>query len=326
MNDHDIHYLCLDMGGTGSRGALMDATGQELAHATGPKGALSLGADRSAEVIWHIWEEIAKMRGTHMPDISRTIVGAGIAGAGFSRRLDSLKRQLSDFHAVHIAGDGYVALLAATDGKAGSLISVGTGVAALRLHRDGTVQSVSGWGFPAGDAGSGAWIGFQVFSDYLKYLDRVETDRPFDPAPLVPLLDEIGPDATRVIRWQANAEPADFGRFAPLVVEGARAGHPYCRCLMKEAALEIGRVALSLTRSVPGEAADDVLHLSGGLGAPLLPYLQQGFGQFNWQLSNRRAETGAFLLASGRAQHQTLRPRPGLAARPDTGAATVSGT
>ncbi|HHS82425.1 MAG TPA: hypothetical protein ENJ68_02795 [Devosia sp.] len=326
MNEHAIHYLCLDMGGTGSRGALMDAAGRELARASGPQGALSLGAERSAGVVRHIWGKIAEMRGVQMPEKSRTVLGAGIAGAGFSRRLAHLKRQLSDFRAVHVAGDGYVALLGATDGKAGSLISVGTGVAALRLHRDGTVQSVSGWGFPAGDAGSGAWIGFQAFSDYLKFLDRVETDRPFDPAPLASLLEEIGTDATQVIRWQANAEPAEFGRLAPLVVEGAQRNNPYCRCLMDEAAREIGRVARALSRGVAGEPADDVLHLSGGLGAPLLPYLQQGFGKFNWQLSAGSAVTGAFLLASGKAQHLSLRPRPGLGVKGNREAAQTPGT
>ena len=69
--------------------------------------------------------------------------------------------------------DGYGALIAATGGKPGILLAVGTGVAAMCLNPDGRCLYASGWGFPGGDLGGGAWNGLQAATALTRHLDGV---------------------------------------------------------------------------------------------------------------------------------------------------------
>lgn len=51
-------YFCLDIGGTGTRGALLNSSGKKLAHAEAKAGALSLGIEQTQDAIQAIWDRI----------------------------------------------------------------------------------------------------------------------------------------------------------------------------------------------------------------------------------------------------------------------------
>ncbi len=296
------------MGGTGTRGALFNSDGAELARAQGPAGALSLGAAQSAAAVLQVWGEICLALGRPCAPAGDVKMIAGVAGHGLPGMTELLKRELGDFGEIDVVGDGYGALLGATGGKPGVLISVGTGVGALRLDERGRTKSVSGWGFPAGDRGSGAWIGLQLTGDLLLHLDGIDPDPPLPGDLAADLLDIMGHTPRDIMNWHMGAQPRDFASLAPLVAGGAKKGNAYCNALVARAAGEISRVARALECK-----GNETVFLRGGLAETLLPHCRKQAGDINWTLSGGDPVNGLFLMATGQAPKQVLLPRFRLA-------------
>ncbi|WP_051332605.1 BadF/BadG/BcrA/BcrD ATPase family protein [Cucumibacter marinus] len=306
-----MHHFCLDIGGTNTRGALFHPDGQELARAKGPGGALSLGVDQAETSIRSVWRDISGRIGSQAPDPGDVAVLAGIAGFNFRDRARQLCDRLADFADTELVSDGYGALIAATNGRPGAMIAVGTGVAAMRLYEDGHSAFLSGWGFPAGDLGSGAWIGLRVMSDTLKRLDGSPV-RP-QPAPRFTqaVLDLTGRSVPELIDWHTGARPADLARLAPLVVEGAAAGDAYCRSVLDGAAREIADAGLALYPEGRG-----TIFLTGGLGASLAQGCGEAEPGIDWVTKEFDPIIGIHLIATGVAPPERIAPRPGLTPQP----------
>ncbi len=301
-----MHFFCLDIGGTETRGAIFTKDGGLIGRAKGAGGALSLGVEQAEAAIRAVWEEIA----ASAADLSAhsTEICAGVAGFSLPGRAAALSDRLHDFAGVSCVGDGYAALLAATEGRPGALISVGTGVTALRLDEDGETLALGGWGFPAGDLGSGAWLGLQLVGLLTKHLDGVPLQPPF-PAGLQQELQQIaGTTAADLIQWQTTARPRQFGSLVPPLVTSAEAGDEFSEHLLAMAGREIADLARALYRGRPGEVV-----LSGGLGAILAPYCRVAAPQMDWLTKAIDPVAGLFLLATGKAPQQRLKPRPGFA-------------
>lgn len=304
-----MQFFCLDIGGTETRGALLTHDGTVRARAKGPGGALSLGAAQAEESIRTVWSEIQHALTPESVSPGDTKLFAGIAGRGLPGRAEELGARLNDFAHTHFVGDGYGALLSATDGQPGALISVGTGVTAQRLDASGDTLALSGWGFPAGDHGSGAWLGLWLTGALTQYLDGVTFDPPF-PAALADAVMEIaGDDPNQIMAWQTTAKPQAYGSLAPLIVDCAATGDPFCQHMLRSAASEIVRLASALYNGKHGD-----IHLSGGLGAVLLPYCCEQAPAFGWQTGSIDPVTGIHLMATGQAPDEKLLPRPKLSA------------
>lgn len=303
-----MYIFCLDVGGTRTRGALFDATGVELARATADGGALSLGVTRSHAAIETVW--LSVFEAADRTDISRknTRLLAGVAGYNLPGRCAALQVELSDFADVYITGDGYGALLAATGGQPGALISVGTGVVAMRLDAAGKTLGLSGWGFPAGDLGSGAWLGLQLIGDLTKHLDGIVMDPPFPAA----LADEIagvtGRTASEIMDWHCTGKAAHFGSLAPLIVSRAATRDAYCLRMLKRCAAEIVAIAGALFPQGSGD-----VFLGGGLGPTLKPHCAAAAPGFNWQATKGDPLLGLLTIETANAPRESPLPRPGYA-------------
>jgi len=304
-----VQFFCLDVGGTETRGALFDESGTKLAQATGIGGALSLGANQAEVSIRDVWVKITQATGPEIANVSNTALLAGIAGKGLPGRANDLATRLGDFAQTHFVGDGYGALLAATNGQPGAIISVGTGVTAIRLDEKGNTLALSGWGFPAGDLGSGAWLGLQLVGALTKHIDGVTFDPAFPSDLAEKTMQIVGHDPNDIMAWHTSAKPREYGNIAPLIVKSAEAGDPFCQQMLSAAASEIVNLAKALYPSEPGE-----VHLLGGLGAILSPYCINQAPQFIWQVSSADPVQGICLLATGRAPDENLIIRPGIAA------------
>ncbi len=296
--------FCLDIGGTTTRGALFSDKHQLLARARGSGGALSLGVDQAEAAIRAVWRDIASEVGV---DPATTRVGIGIAGNGLTERVSALKTRLTDFAETIIVGDGYGALLAATGGKPGAIISVGTGVAALRLKPDGWTLSISGWGFPAGDRGSGAWIGLQAMSALTRHFDGVSLDPPITDGFVQQAHDIIGRTESGIQDWLTTGRARHYARLAPLVLEGSLAGDAFCRSVFTSAAREIADVGLALYPEGSG-----TIHLMGGLGAAMAADCAKAAPGLIWHPAEVEAVDGLFLLVTGTAPDEKLLARPHL--------------
>ncbi|HHG89334.1 MAG TPA: hypothetical protein ENJ90_02480, partial [Devosia sp.] len=178
QNKSGRFLFCLDVGGSKTRGALFDSEGKELARASAAGGALSLGVECSRNALVEVWNKLCEVAPEAGPSVANTELWAGIAGLSLPGAVEQLALELSNFATTNFVNDGYGALLGATGGGPGALISVGTGVVALRLDRAGRCLTLGGWGQPAGDIGGGAWLGREVLSHLFKQLDGVETALP----------------------------------------------------------------------------------------------------------------------------------------------------
>ncbi len=291
-------FLCLDLGGSKSTGALYAADGTVLVRATGPAGALSLGTDATLAAVQAIWSgmgqaaEIAALTDVHI----------GLAGIGLRDWVAQVRANLTQFHSVRCVSDGFGALLDATGGQPGVLIVIGTGVVAMRLNPDGTFLTASGWGFPAGDLCGGAWIGMQATAGLTRFLDGVT------PAPAARLADQMmqitGRTASAIMVWLTSGRAGDYAQLAPIV---AGSDDPFARHIMTAAGTEIAAIADALHNGTPG-----VVRVAGGLGPALLSFCVHAAPRHDWQSMDADPLRGLFLMASGQAPDERLVPRPGL--------------
>jgi glucosamine kinase len=292
--------LCLDLGGTKSNAALFAGDGTVLARATGPAGAVSLGAEVTLAAVNALWDGVHS--GGLLPE--QTDLMIGLAGIGLRDRVREVKDRLGHFRAVHCVSDGYGALIDATGAAPGVLVVIGTGVVAMRLNADGSFLTASGWGFPAGDLGGGAWIGLQATAGLTRFLDGVQTSAAMQPDLAGQLMAVTGQDASAIMAWLTSGRAGDYARLAPII---AASDDPFARDLLSLAATEIGLMA-----DVLGTAGTGTIHLAGGLGPVLLPYCRAQSPRHDWHLSEADPLRGLFLVSTGQAPPEKLSPRPGL--------------
>jgi glucosamine kinase len=295
-------HLCLDMGGTGTRGALFAPDGREVARAQAGPGAISLGVETTEAAVRAVWADLGAGR-----EAGQTAVAIGLAGIGLRDRVAALAARLDGFARVTIVGDGYGALLAATDGKPGALIAVGTGVAAMRLMPDGRFRTLSGWGFPAGDLGSGAWIGLQAVSALTRQIDRAEVGARMGPDLTARLIEALGGTAATIMDRTAGARAGVFAALAPIVI--AADGDPVAQGILRRAAGEIAAVGRALHDYGPGD-----VHLTGGVAPALAPLVRAAAPERDWPLAEADPLAGLSLMARGLAPEERLVARPGMAA------------
>ena len=115
------------------------------------------------------------------------------------------------------------------------------------------------------DEGSGAWLGLEAIRRALWAHDQRIGWSPL----LSRIMSRFSDNPHAVVRWAASARPADFGGFAPLVIEHAGdGGDPVARELVRLAAEHIDRLATQLV-AVGAER----IALVGGLAAAIEPHL-----------------------------------------------------
>ena len=255
--------LCaVDGGGTGTRVRLHDARGTPLASARAGPSSLTLGVEQAWRNVRAAIAEAAAEAG--LPGLCgpRLRVAAALAGSRSAERRAAFLAADPLGCEIVLISDGYAALLGALDGAPGSVVAVGTGIAARRLHACGRVRAITGWGFPAGDEGSGAWIGHRAVAAYLRHADG----RPTEPSALLPALAaRIGAARGEILAWLIEADATRYAALAPLVAAAAAGGDAPAAAILDAAAAEVAVAIEALDAGDPSPA----VALVGGL-APVL--------------------------------------------------------
>lgn len=297
--------FCVDLGGTKSRAALYDAQGQMLAQASTGPGAASLGTARAIGAVEALWAQLTRDKAVPR---SGTVAVLGVAGIGLPGAVAELRGALSAFDQTICVNDGYGALLDATGGTPGLLVMVGTGVAALRLDGDGQCHVASGWGFPGGDLGGGAWIGLQAVGALTTALDALPC--PGSPsANLTTALKQVtGQTAAAIMEWITTARATEYARLAPII---AASDDPAATAIMTRAGHRIANVARGLS---PASAEAQIVHLSGGLAASIIGPCAAAAPDLDWRKTATDPLRGLWLLATGAAPPERLAPRAGMEA------------
>jgi glucosamine kinase len=247
----DIRFaLGVDGGGTGTRVRIWTSGGALIGHGEAGPSALAQGIEQAWKHIGQAVERAFASAGLAAPAPNHCVVGLGLAGAVAPHLAAAFFRAAPEYALIVLETDSRTALMGAHGGRPGAIVAVGTGAVAEALHADGRRIAVSGWGFPVGDEGSGAWLGMRAMQIAHRALDGR--------APAGTLAQAVWRRTSdrrdSLLEWCSRAGQHDYAQLAPLVFE----------CADTDAAAE------ALVREVAQEIEDMALALDPGLQLPIV--------------------------------------------------------
>ena len=259
-----IAYLIgVDGGGTGTRVAVAQPDGTVLAHGLAGPSALGQGIGPAWHNIIQAIEAAFKSIARPVPAWSVCAMGAGLSGISHAPWAVAFNAQNPGFVKLVLDTDAHTMLLGAHGGQPGVMVAAGTGSVGEVLRCDGSRSGVSGWGFPVGDEGSGAWLGLRAMA-----LAQQAQDQRRAPSPLTTAVQaSCGTSRDALQGWCAAAGQFEYAQLARLVFECAPAD-PAANVLLTEAATALDAMAVALD---PGGTLP--LAVCGSIGQTLKPRL-----------------------------------------------------
>jgi glucosamine kinase len=286
-------YLGIDAGGSHCRARLTDEKGRVMGTGTAGPANTSVGLEALHATLLDTCAQAtteARLSETQIASIQAGIGVAGITRLGMKAKLRAMP---FPFAAIALTSDGVIANLGAHMGGDGATLILGTGsVGIIKLGEDNF--SIGGYGFPISDEGSGAALGLSAIRHALRALDGRTRPTPLS-QDITKQFDNV---TARVVAWMDEATPADYAKFAPLVMDYAENGDDMALSIVRDAALHVERfIETIFARGAPRCV------LAGGLAPRLKPWLRARIAD---QISEALGDAldGALLLAG----------RPALAA------------
>jgi glucosamine kinase len=283
-------YLGIDAGGTHTRARLVSAEGQVLGAGEAGPANTPRGLDDAFQAVEEAYSEALRAAGLGEANLPSIRAGLGIAGLNRRGVLSGLQEHDFPFRSIAFASDAAIANLGAHGGGDGAIVIVGTG--SIGFGRVGDdVFTIGGYGFPVSDEGSGAELGLRAIRRSLWARDgRIEH------SPLTEeLLDRFGGSAGEIVDWTGRATPADYGEFAPMVMDYAEQGDPIAKLIVRESALRLDRLIRALLDRGAGQFC-----LMGGVAARMREWLDPDI-RARLREPMGDALDGAILLARTRA-------------------------
>lgn len=266
-------FAGMDVGGTRSRAAVVDATGRLLGAAT------SVGGNPVTHPPQQAFDAMAEALGNALHGLPASAVGGvvlGMAGGGslpgdaMRRGLDSLRDRLGLGCTPTVVGDVVVAFVAGTPSPDGTVLIAGTGAVAARIEGWVHTGGVDGHGWLLGDTGSAFWLGRAAVRAALAALDGRQAATALLPAVAQVLLgrDSTGPaDAPRLVEAVRAAPPIALAELAPLVSAAAEAEDAVALRIVADAADALVADVVAIR---PPEATSPVV-LAGSVAAGPTP-------------------------------------------------------
>lgn len=256
------YLVGVDGGGTGTRVVLADASGAELAQASGGASGLALGIEPA-------WQAIEAAVAQAFASLARTLdwrdcaLGCGLAGVNNPEWLAAFVALAPELAALAVESDAYTTLVGAHGGAPGVIVALGTGSIAAALDENGHCRMAGGYGFPSGDEASGAWLGLRAIVHAQQALDGRVVPDAFSEA----LLAQTGAsDRASLVVWCCSANQTAYATLAPVVL--AHRSHPAAAALLAQAGADIAQLVDALDPSARLPIA-----LCGGLGAALADHV-----------------------------------------------------
>jgi len=237
-----VHYLIgIDGGGTSTRALLASRDGEVLGSGTAGPSALGQGvgqAWRHVELaIQRAFEGAAHAR-PHWRDCA---VAAGLSGAGNAPWREAFLQADPGLGRLLVETDSFTMLMGAHAGRPGAILIAGTGSVAEALRADGSRCTVGGWGFPAGDEGSGAWLGLHAVRHAQAAMDGRANAGPLARH----VWAHCGFDRQRLQAWCDSAGQFAYAQLAPEVFEH-EAQDPAAAQLIARAVAALDAMALAV--------------------------------------------------------------------------------
>lgn len=236
------YCIGIDVGGTGSRWAVIAASGALVARGSAPGATGHLFNPEMREKFTAMAHEIAAQAGGTIKAAHAGVTGLG--GRAIADARDILASALGCApDRVSATDDMELAFRARFAPGEGHLVSAGTGSVGLHIASDGTPIRVGGRGTLIDDGGSGAWIVLRALDCIYRQLD--ETGR-------TGLLGDTlfaaigGSDWDTVRAYVYAGDRGRIGALAPAVAAAARDGDADARALLERAIAELARLARAL--------------------------------------------------------------------------------
>ena len=280
------YLLGIDAGGTKTKGRLVcEKTGKQWQLRDGPASLTNNRAGAIACVTRVVKELLIKANIT----ASQVTMVCGIAGANHELARQKLHEKLSQIGLASylVTTDAIISVYGAGYGKPMLCVAVGTGSVGVRLDANGETRQFGGWGFTAGDQGSGADLGRKFVRGALEHFDA---DDYLDDELYRALFDEIGQNPEEIMAWLNKAKATDFARQMHVLQRFPE--HPRSVDLLQYAGKAISRL---IRIGCQGEIIP-VTQL-GGMANYVLPYIDQAIRE---QLIEARGDAldGAICIAS----------------------------
>lgn len=259
-----IDYLIgVDGGGTNTRVRLAGRDGAELATGNSGPSGLRHGIDNAWQAVNTAVAQAFAALGIDTIPKASCAIGLGLAGVHNKEWAAQFSAANPGYVALRLDTDGFTTLMGAHGGRPGAIVAIGTGSVGEALHPDGARVEVGGWGFPAGDEASGAWMGLRAIGHVEQVLDgRVEGG-----AFARDVVDACGGNRDAIQVWLGKATQTDYAGLARFVVaHGASDG--VAGAILEQAGRDAALIAHALD-----PRAELPLALCGGLGETLRLYL-----------------------------------------------------
>jgi len=257
------YLIGVDGGGTGTRIIVAGPDQKILAQAEGAPSALGQGIEKSWRAIMDTLALAFAKSNITVPMLSECAIGLGLSGANNIIWKNEFYLRNPGFKKILIDTDGFTTLMGAHGGNPGVIVAVGTGSVGMVLKNNGDRESVSGWGFPAGDEASGAWLGLRAASLTQKAMDGRRKHSTLTDA----VTNFCGKDTDEFLGWLGEARQNAFAKLAPLVFQTA-ASDPDAKKLLLKAGEEIAVMVRTLDPK-----NEYPLSICGRLGEALIPFL-----------------------------------------------------
>jgi len=286
-------YLGIDGGGSKCRAILYSDDSGILAEAiSGPANALR-GVGKAQQ---HIVEatDAALAQIALVPEFkSELIAGIGLAGLNLAACMNEMQQWPTPFKQTFYTTDLHIACLGAHGGKDGAVMIIGTGSSALVCEGNELVE-FGGHGFPVGDAGSGAWLGFKAVELTLKAMEGLEAHSSFTEEMTRHF--EVT-QAIELAQTVAHFTPTEYAKLAPLVIECAQKNDIHALAIVKAGAEYLSQLAVKTQ-----EGRDRQLSLIGGLAPLIVPYLSSEILP-QLKQAEQPPEVGAVLFAKQQSKY-----------------------
>ncbi len=224
--------------------------------------------DAAIETIRQGLEQAAEKAGITMSGLRSYPAYIGLAGLMGSTMARRVLEGLPLDNAM-VEDDRKSAVVGAHGACDGSVAGIGTG-SFLARQSQGIIQFIGGYGFQLGDEASGATLGRSLLSRILLIKDGLETASVLTET----VFAEFNSDVNHVVEFGKTAIPQSYARYAPRVVEAAKAGDIAGQTIMRAGADYIERGIRKL-----GWHTGEALCLIGGLAPHYQPYLSPELAQ-----------------------------------------------
>lgn len=238
------YVVGVDGGGTGTRVIVADLEAREVARGTAGPSGLMHGSKPAWDAILAAISAAFSETGIMAPPLSQMRIACGLAGVHNKMWAEDFRQTNPGFAHLTLETDAFTTLLGAHQGQPGAIIALGTGSVGEVMLADGQRREVGGWGFPASDEASGAWMGLRAINHLQHVLDGRAPSDAFAQA----LLQHCGGNRDAVFNWLASANQTRYAQLAPIVIEYAEHESAATR-ILRDAGIEVEKMACALDPS-----------------------------------------------------------------------------